>query len=93
MVRLRQPHPLLQTAESRIAIDKALRCDLGKLHGVPLAGIQCLKTIVSTEKATTLRLPINLLGIYGFTIVDGNRPVDAVNTELQQKIGGVLEMK
>ncbi len=27
---------------------------------------------------------------YGFTIIDGNRSVDAVNTDLRKKIGVVL---
>ena len=30
---------------------------------------------------------------YGFTIVDGNRSVDAINTELRKKIGAVLAGK
>jgi dTMP kinase len=30
---------------------------------------------------------------YGFTIVDGNRSVDAINTELRKKIGAVLTGK
>ena len=34
-----------------------------------------------------------LQGTYGFTIVDGNRSVDAIFTELQKKIGAVLAHK
>lgn len=34
-----------------------------------------------------------LQSTYGFTIVDGNRSVDAINTELQKKIGAVLAGK
>jgi dTMP kinase len=34
-----------------------------------------------------------LQGTYGFTIVDGNRPVEGVNAELQKKIGAVLARK
>ena len=34
-----------------------------------------------------------LQSTYRFTIVDGNRPVDAVNAELQKKIGAVLTHK
>jgi len=30
---------------------------------------------------------------YGFTIVDGNRPVEAINAELQKKIEVVLAPK
>jgi dTMP kinase len=34
-----------------------------------------------------------LQAIYGFTVVDGNRPVDAIYTELQKKISAVLAGK
>lgn len=34
-----------------------------------------------------------LQATYGFTIVDGNRSVDAINTELRKKIGAVLAGK
>jgi dTMP kinase len=34
-----------------------------------------------------------LQGTYDFTIVDGNRPVDAIHTELQKKIGAVLAQR
>jgi dTMP kinase len=34
-----------------------------------------------------------LQAIYGFTVVDGNRPADAINAELQKKISAVLASK
>lgn len=43
-----------------------------------------------TAMAKTFRY---LQSIYGFTIVDGMRSVDAVNAELRKKIGAVLEGK
>jgi dTMP kinase len=35
----------------------------------------------------------HLQGIYGFTIVDGMRSVEAINAELRKKIGAVLAGK
>ena len=43
---------------------------------------------------TTMQQTFRLLqATYGFTIVDGNRSVEAINTELRKKIGAVLAGK
>lgn len=54
------------TAESRQALEQALRGDLTGLHGGALPGITCAQSVWEKARATSVKLNVNLLGILNF---------------------------
>jgi hypothetical protein len=61
--------PAALTAESREAVDNALRGDLTGLHAPGLAGVSCLRSIWDNVQKAGLDLDVNLLGILNYRSV------------------------
>jgi len=54
------------SAESRHAVDLALRGDLSALHAGPLAGVSCVRSVWEDARKRDLELSVNLLGVFNF---------------------------
>ncbi|HEV2445063.1 MAG TPA: hypothetical protein VGS58_04045, partial [Candidatus Sulfopaludibacter sp.] len=54
------------TAESRAAVDQALRGDISGLHARELPGVSCVRSVWDSVCKTGLELDVNLLGILNF---------------------------
>jgi len=54
------------TADSREALDQALRGDLSELHGSPLPGVTPVQSAWEKARSSRIRLDVNLLGILNF---------------------------
>jgi hypothetical protein len=54
------------SAESRDAVNRALRGDLSGLHGGPLAGVSRVRSIWESVRKRELELRVNLLGVFNF---------------------------
>jgi hypothetical protein len=61
--------PAALTAESRKAVDNALRGDLTGLHHPGLSGVSCLRSIWDHVQKAGLDLDVNLLGILNYRSV------------------------
>ncbi len=61
--------PAALTAESRAAVDQALRGDLTGLHAAALPGVSCVRSIWDTVCKTRVELNVNLLGILNYRSV------------------------
>ncbi|MDR3704015.1 MAG: hypothetical protein P4L56_30480, partial [Candidatus Sulfopaludibacter sp.] len=58
--------PAALTAESRTAVDQALRGDLTGLHATALPGVSCVRSIWDAVRKTSVVLNVNLLGILNY---------------------------
>ena len=54
------------TAESRAAVDRALKGDISGLHAEGLPGVTCVRSVWDSVRKTGLELDVNLLGILNF---------------------------
>jgi hypothetical protein len=57
------------TAESRDAVDRALRGDLSPLHAGPLPGVTAVRSVWDRVRSQRVRLEVNLLGVLNFGMI------------------------
>jgi hypothetical protein len=61
--------PAALDANSRAAVEQALRGDLSALHAEGLAGVSCIRSVWDTVRKSQVELDVNLLGILNYRSV------------------------